>query len=40
MFYKLPFNSFSEHHQEGDRPEVCLQVCVIPGDFKNGPCVS
>lgn len=29
--------SSSEHHQEGDWPEVRLQVCVVPWDPEDGP---
>lgn len=28
---------FTEHHQEGDRAEVRVQICLFPGDTENGP---
>ena len=28
---------FAEYHQEGDRAEVCIQICLFPGDTENGP---
>lgn len=36
IFSMSPF-VFTEHHQEGDWAEVCVQVCLFPGDTENGP---
>lgn len=27
---------FAEHHQESDRTKICVQVCLLSWDFKNG----
>lgn len=37
IFLMSPFVLFTEHHQEGDWAEVCVQVCLFPGDTENGP---
>ena len=35
----FPMSAFvsAEYHQEGDRAEVCIQICLCPGDTENGP---
>ena len=35
--FALPSFLLSEHHQEGDWSEVCVQVCVVPRHPEDGP---
>ena len=37
LIFSMSAFVFAEYHQEGDRAEVCIQICLFPGDTENGP---